>query len=177
MEKIKDKLENIKLEMLFMIVLLAIVIIAGISIFTIATNNKKIENFKDDASSLLSIAKNVYPALEKSGKNEYILTSEDGTSTAICITITGLYENDYLTKEYKDWNGYIVVEKQSNEFTYTLWGTNKKYTLDGYTLEELEEKEKPKKYNDEEFEREVTTSYTGATNKKYNGSCISKKVE
>ena len=136
-----------------------------------------IYNSKKDATSLLSIAKNVYPALEKSGKNQYIVTSEDGTSTAVCITITGLYENDYLTKEYEDWNGYIIVEKQSNEFTYTLWGTNNKYTLDGYSIEDLESKKVLKEYNNEEFERKVKTSFEGSTGKKYNASCISKKVE
>lgn len=180
MEKIKEKLENIKLEALFMIVLLAIVLVAGIAIFSIATKNKKIDNFKEDATSLLTIAKNVYPALEKSGKNNYIITSEDGTSKSICITITGLDENDYLAKDYEDWDGYIVVEKQSNEYTYTLWGTNNEYVLDGYTLEEIEEattKKEITKYNNEEYERKVATSYEGATGKKYNSPCISQKVE
>ncbi len=177
MEKLKDKLENVKLEALFMIVLLAIVLIAGIAIFSISTKNKNIDNFKDDATSLLSIAKNVYPALEKSGKNSYIINSEDGTSEAVCITITGLDENDYLKKEYKDWSGYIVVEKQSGNYTYTLWGTNTKYVLDGVNLEEIEELKELKKYNNEEFERKVTTSFEGANGKKYNSPCISKKVE
>ena len=49
MEKIKDKLENIKLEVLFMIVLLAIFLLAGIAIFGASTKNKKIDNFKEDA--------------------------------------------------------------------------------------------------------------------------------
>ena len=79
--------------------------------------------------SLITIAKNVYPALEKAGKQNYIITSEDGTSKSVCITISGLEENDYFTKEYKDWDGYVIVEKQNNNYTYTLWGTNKKYVL------------------------------------------------
>ncbi len=180
MEKIKTKLENIKLEILFMIVLSAIVIIAGISIFGITTKNKKIDNFKEEAESLLTIAKNIYPALEKSGNQNYIITSEDGSTKSVCITITGLEENDYLTKEYKDWSGYIVVEKQSDNYTYTLWGTNKKYVLNGYNLEEIKNATTSKeitKYNNEEFEREVTSSYEGKSGKKYNSSCISKKVE
>lgn len=180
MEKIKEKLDNIKLEALFMIVLLAIVLVVGIVIFSIATKNKKIDNFKDEAHSLLSIAKNVYPALEKSGKQNYIMTSEDGSSQAVCITITGLDENDYLKKEYKNWSGYIVVEKQNNKYTYTLWGTNKEYVLDGYSLEDIDQattKKEITKYNNEEYERKVTTSFEGISGKKYNGSCISKKVE
>ncbi len=180
MEKIKTKLENIKLEILFMIVLSAIVIIAGISIFGITTKNKKIDNFKEEAESLLTIAKNIYPALEKSGNQNHIITSEDGSTKSVCITITGLEENDYLTKEYKDWSGYIVVEKQSDNYTYTLWGTNKKYVLNGYNLEEIKNATTSKeitKYNNEEFEREVTSSYEGKSGKKYNSSCISKKVE
>jgi hypothetical protein len=180
MEKVKEKLTTIKLEVLFIIVLLAIVIIAGLAIFTMATKNKNIDNFKDDAKSILSVAKNIYPALEKSGNQNYIITSEDGSTRSVCITITGLEENDYLTKEYKDWSGYIVVEKQSDNYTYTLWGTNKKYVLNGYNLEEIKNATTSKeitKYNNEEFEREVTSSYEGKSGKKYNSSCISKKVE
>lgn len=180
MEKIKDKLENIKLEVLFMIVLLAIFLLAGIAIFGASTKNKKIDNFKEDAVSILSLAKNVYPALEKSGKTNYIITSEDGTSKSVCITISGLEENDYFTKEYKNWDGYVIVEKENNNYTYTLWGTNKKYVLAGYNLEEIENatpKKEITEYKNEEFEREVTTSYTSKTNKKYNNPCISKKVE
>ena len=40
MEKIKDKLENIKLEVLFMIVLLAIFLLAGIAIFGASTKGE-----------------------------------------------------------------------------------------------------------------------------------------
>lgn len=180
MEKLKEKLENLKLEVLFMIVLLAIVIIAGISIFSLITKNKNIDNFKEDANSLLSIAKNIYPALEKSNKQNYIITSEDGTTTSICITISGLEENNYLTKEYKDWNGYIVVEKKGENYNYTFWGTNKKYVLNGKTQEEILKSTINKeitRYNNEEFEREVKTSYEGQNGQKYNGSCINEKVE
>lgn len=180
MVKIKEKLENIKLEILFMIVLLAIVLLAGIAIFGIATKNKKIDNFKEDAKSILSVAKNIYPALEKSGKTNYIITSEDGTTSSVCITITGLQENEYLTKEYEQWSGYVVVEKQSDNYTYTLWGTNNKYVLNGFTLEEIENATFDKEiteFNKEEFEKQVTTSYEGKTNKKYNNPCINKKVE
>lgn len=180
MKTIKEKLENIKLEVLFMIVLLAIFLLAGIAIFGASTKNKQIANFKEDAISILSLAKNVYPALEKSNKTNYIISSEDGTSKSVCITISGLEANDYFTKEYKDWDGYVVVEKQNDNYTYTLWGTNKKYVLSGYNLEEIENatiKKEITEYKNEEFEKEVTTSYTSKTNKKYNNPCISKKVE
>jgi hypothetical protein len=180
MGKLKETLENVKLEVLFMVVLLAIVLLAGIAIFGISTKNKKIDNFKEDAISILSVAKNIYPALEKTGKTNHIITSEDGTSTSVCMTLTGLQENNYLTKEYKNWTGYVVVEKQNNNYTYTLWGTNEKYVLNGYTLEEIEKADLDKEiteYDKEEFERQVTTSYEGKTNKKYNNPCISKKVE
>jgi hypothetical protein len=180
MGTIKEKLENVKLEVLFMIVLLAIVLLAGIAIFGVATKNKKVDNFKEDAISILSVAKNVYPALEKSGKTNHIITSEDGTATSVCMTLTGLQDNNYLTKEYKDWSGYVVVEKQNENYTYTLWGTNNKYVLNGYTLEEIENAKLDKEittYTNEEFERQVKTSYEGKTNKKYNNPCISKKVE
>ena len=180
METIKEKLENTKLEVLFMIVLLAIVIIAGITIFSVSTKNKKIDNFKKDATSLLNIAKNVYPALEKSGKQNYIVTSEDGTTSSVCITITGLEENDYLKKEYKDWSGYIIVEKYQEEYTYTLWGTNNKYVLNGYKIEEIENATTKKditKYNNEAFEREVKTSYKSKDGKKFNAPCINEKIE
>lgn len=180
MEKLKDKITNVKLEVLFIIVLLAIVIIAGLAIFTIATKNKNIDNFKDDAKSIVSVAKNIYPALEKSGKIEYIHTSEDGTSTAVCITITGLEENDYLTKKYKNWNGYVVVEKSNNEYTYTLWGTNKKYVYNKIELSSIDGSNVGKEiteYEKEEFERSVKTSFKGKNDQTYYGECISKKID
>lgn len=180
MAKLKEKLTKVKLEILFMVVLLSIVIIAGLTIFSVATKNKNIDNFKDDAKSLLSIAKNVYPALEKSGDTEHIIVSDDATSRAVCITITGLEENDYLTKEYKNWNGYIVVEKNNDEYAYTLWGTNEKYVLNGYSLEEIENATVNKeitKYNNEEFERSVKTSFKGKNDKRYYGECISEKID
>ena len=180
MERIKEKLENTKLEVLFMVVLLAIVLIAGITIFSVATKNKKIDNFKKDAISILSVAKNIYPALEKSGKTNYIITSNDGTTTSVCITLTGLEENNYFTKEYKDWSGYVIVEKQQDKYTYTLWGTNELYTLDGYTLEEIEEAKINKeitKYNKERFEGKVKTSYESKSGKKYSSPCINEKIE
>lgn len=180
MGKIKDKINNVRLEILFMIVLLAIVLLVGIAIFGVTTKNKKINNFKDDAKSILSVAKNVYPALEKSGKTNYVITSDDGTSTSVCITITGLEQNEYLTKEYKKWSGYVVVEKQNENYTYTLWGTNHKYTINGLTLDEIEKstiKKEITKYKKEDFEKQVSTSYKGKNNAKYNNPCISKKVE
>ena len=180
MEKIKDKLTHIKIEILFMIVLLAIVIIIGMAIFSTSIKNKKIDNFKDHAESILSVAKNVYPALEKSGKNDYIISSDDGTSYAVCITITGLEENDYLTKNYENWNGYVVLEKYDDQYTYTLWGTNRQYVLNGYNLESIKEATVGKEittYNNEEFERSVKTSFKGKNDKRYYGECISKKID
>jgi len=180
MEKVKEKLTTIKLEILFIIVLLAIVIIAGLAIFTMATKNKNIDNFKEDAKSILSVAKNIYPALEKTNNTDYIHTSDDGTSKAVCITITGLEENDYLTKKYKNWNGYVVVEKTNNEYTYTLWGTNKKYVYNEIDLLSIEKSSVDKeitKYQKEEFERSVKTSFKGKNDKRYYGECISKKID
>lgn len=180
MEKIKNKLENVKLEVLFMVVLLSIVIVAGISIFGVVTKNKTVDNFKNDAISLLSIAKNVYPSLEKAGKQNYIVTSEDGLSTSICITIDGLKDNDYLVKDYKNWSGYIVVEKKNEEYSYTLWGTNENYVLNGYNMEEIEKattKKEITEYENEQFERKVTSSYIGKDGSKYNSPCINKKID
>ncbi len=179
MDKIKDKLTNIKLELLFIIVLLALVIIAGIAIFSSATKSKQIDNFKDDAQSLLSVGKNVYTNLEKTGNTNYIYSSEDGTSKAVCITINGLEENDYLTKDYSDWDGYIIIEKQSENYIATLWATNKKYVLNGYNFEEIPELSANKeitKYQDENFTGKVKTSFNSKDNK-YNAPCINEKVE
>ena len=127
----KEKLTFSKIEILFMIVMVALVIIAGITVFSITTRNQNIKNLKEDAESLISAAKNAHASFVMSGKTDNIYLNSDGVTKGMCITIKGLDENGFLTREYENWEGYIVIEEGANKkFNYSIWATNEKYVID-----------------------------------------------
>ncbi len=184
------KLTNI--EILSIIVLVAIVIIGGVTLFSIITKNRELSNFKEDVKSLSIVAKNSYNAFVKSGLGNYVITSTDGSTKGMCITLKGLKENDYLTRDYSKWDGYIVIEEMSEDkYHYGLWLTNGKYVIDGYDLNLLEELSLEKgisKYNNEEFSSKVKNNFTGISSKNggtgsvngtlktYEKSCIDERI-
>ncbi|MDE5888638.1 MAG: hypothetical protein K2H20_01315 [Bacilli bacterium] len=192
MDKAKEKLTFSKIEILFMIVMVALVIVAGITVFSVTTQKQNIKNFKDDTLYLTSLAKNSYASFKMTNNTEYIVTGSDGQTKGMCITINGLKENDFLTKEYKDWDGYIVIEEGlNNKYNYSVWVTNKKYVIDGYDSEKLQElttKNGITSYNKESFVSKVSTSFTGTTTdkggsgsstsnlKRYEAKCIDEKI-
>lgn len=194
MDKAKEKLTFSKIEILFMIVMVALVIIAGITVFTISTRKQNIKNFKEDTSELVNLAKNAHAAFTMSGKTSNIVTSTDGTSKGMCITIKGLEANDFPVDNYKDWNGYVVIEETAKEqFSYSVWVTNGKYVIDGYDSKKVPDLTTDKgitSYNDDNFTSKVKTSFTGtsgekggtgstdgSTLKRYEATCINEKVE
>lgn len=194
MDKAKEKLTFSKIEILFMIVMVALVIIAGITVFTLTTRNQNIKNFKEDTSELVNLAKNAHAAFTMSNKTSGIITSTDGTTKGMCITIKGLEANDFPVENYKDWDGYIVIEEtDKQQFNYSVWVTNGKYVIDGYDstkISELTTDEGITSYNDDSFSTKVKTSFTGTSGekggtgstdgsslKRYETACINEKVE
>lgn len=194
MDKITEKLTFSKIELLFMIVMVALVIITGITIFSVTTKNQNISNFKKDTIAIVSLAKNAYAALDMKNNKEYIVTGSDGTTKGMCITIKGLQDNDYTTKEYKNLEGYVVIEEATGKkFNYSVWITNKKYVIDGYDstlIEDLTTKDGLKAYNKDSFTNKVETSFTGTSGakggtgstdgsnlKRYEAKCINEKIE
>lgn len=193
MDKEKEKLTFSKIEILFMVVMVALVIISGITVFSLTTRNKNISNFKEDTEFIISIAKNAHASFFMQDKTSHLYTSADGTTKGMCFTINGLIENDFLSKDYKDWDGYVVIEEPVlNQFKYSVWITNKKYVIDGYDsskISELTINEGLTAYNDDKFTTKVKTSFTGTTKekggtglsdknvKRYEGTCINEKIE
>lgn len=194
MDKNKEKLTFSKIEILFMVVMVALVIVAGITVFSLTTRNQNISNFKKDAASLISATKNAYAGFTLSGKTSNIVTSTDGTHKGMCITIKGLEANDFLVKEYEGWDAYIVVEETSTkQHKYTIWATNGKYVIDGYESNEISDislKDGIKADNNDSFTSKVKTSFTGTSSekggtgssdgkvlKRYETACITEKVE
>ena len=194
MDKAKEKLTFSKIEILFIIVMVALVIIAGITVFSLTTRNQNIKNFKEDTIELVNLAKNAHAAFTMSDKTSGIITSTDGTTKGMCITIKGLEANDFPTSNYKDWNGYIVIEETDKlQFNYSVWVTNGKYVIDGYDSKKIESltiDDGITSYNDDNFTNKVKTSFTGTSGdkggtgssdgtslKRYEGACINEKVE
>ena len=191
MNKIKDRLRISKIDFLIIIVLLAIFVGIGIAVSTSVTKKQTITNFKNDTEYLVNIAKNSYKYFEKNNSN-YIINSSDGDTKGMCITINGLKKNDFLIQDYKDWEGYIVIEESANnKYSYSVWLTNHKYAVDGYEVSEIEKltlKKGLDKYNNQTFLKKdnftgttSTKGGTGGTNessvKIYEGKCINEKIE
>lgn len=194
MSKIKEKIKLTDIEALFLIVATSIVILGGLLIFSSSTKNQEITNFKDDVKSLVSLSKNAYLNISENN-SDLIINSSDGTTKGLCITIDGLKKNDFLTKGYDDWDGYIVIEENisNNKLTYSAWLTNKEYSLDGYEEEliaDLKLDEGITKYNNELFSTKVRQNFTGTSSdkggtgnaggtklKQYDAKCLNDKIE
>ena len=190
----KEKVTFSKIEIIFMVVMVALVVVGGITVVSITTRNQNVYNIKRETESIISAAKNAYASFLIGGKNDYIVTSEDGTSNGMCITIKGLYENDFLIKDYKDWDGYVVIEESNTKrYNYSVWITDKKFVINGYDsnkISELSLKDGITKYNNDKFTNKVETSFTGTggdkggtgssdgkTLKRYEAKCINEKIE
>lgn len=193
MNKLKDKLRISKMDFLIIIVLLAFFVGIGLIVSTSVTKNQNITNFKSDTEYLVNIAKNSYKYLSDHNSN-YVINSSDGDTKGLCITMNGLKKNDFLIQDYKDWEGYFVIEETTNgKYSYTVWLTNHKYAVSGYEVSEIEKltlKNGLEKYNNHSFSHKVEDSFTGTTStkggtggsnessvKKYEGKCINEKIE
>ncbi len=193
MNKYKDKLTFSRLEILCMIVMSAIVIVGGLTIVLLATNSQKVSNFKDEANNLIDASKIAYLSYKKQN-DSHIVVGDDGETKGMCITIEGLSKNDYLTKVYNDWDGYIVIEEGKNDnYHYSIWLTNKEYVISGYDETKIKDLKMDKgitKYKDERFAYNVRNSFTGtsgekggtgsidgSTLKQYTAECINEKIE
>ncbi len=193
MDKYKDKLTFSRLEILCMIVLVAIFVTGGITIVALATRNQNATNLKQEAVSIISDAKTAYKYYSILENNEYIVTSSDGESKGMCITLDGLVNNDFTTKTYDKWDGYVVIEESNNNIHYSIWLTDKKYVIDGYDSSKLNELKLDKgitKYKDEKFAYNVRKKFTGTSGdkggtgnsngtslKEYEANCLNEKIE
>ncbi len=188
----EEKLEFSKIEILIMVVLVALVIIAGTTVVSITTRNRKVSNFKEDANYIVNAAKNAYNSFKITNKTNRTVLGSDGITKGTCITIRGLEDNGFLTDQYKSWDGYIVIEEASDvSFRYSAWLTNKKYVINGYDsnkIKDLSIKDGLEKFNDDDLSGKVRTSFTGTTTdkgglsdsgslKRYETACINEKID
>lgn len=173
-----------KIETLIIVVIVAVLLLLGIILVSATTTNKNLDTFKKDTTSILNASKNVYGNLEKK-ESSYITTSSEAISTGVCITLNGLKENDYLENEYKNWDGYVVIEKDlNNNYTYIAWLTNGKYIIDGYSLDKISELSSKEIVKGKEIEI-PDSSFKGTSSDKgglskitnYNQKCIDEKIE
>ena len=186
----EDKLSFSSIEILLMIVMVALVVVSAIAVVSMTTRKQNVKKFKEESLNIVSEAKNAYAAFSIQKKTEYIVSSDDGLTKGMCITLNGLYENGYSTNKYDKYDGYVVIEESADHnYNYSLWFTNKKYVIDGYDSEKLKDLELNKgitAYNKDSFTSKVRTSFTGTTKdkgglsenvKRYEAKCVDEKIE
>lgn len=192
MDKLTEKMTFSNIEKLFIVVMVALAILAGVVVFSLTTRKRNIENFKGDTEHIISLAKNAYSSFDMNN-NKNIVTSDDGKTKGMCITLKGLEENGFITNDYDDWDGYIVIEESNKNYHYAIWITNGKYVIDGYDstkIAELDLDNGIEKYNDDSFTSKVKTSFTGTSGDKggtgssdgssltrFEAACVNEKVE
>ena len=165
------------LEILIIIVIAGIALICGLVIAFSAKKNGEMKTFQDRAVEIIGVSKQVFNDFERDNKTDYI--GSINNSKGMCITLNGLYKNDYYTKELKDYEGYVVIEKVNDDITYTLWLTNKKFVIKGIDSEKIETEKAKKIISDigkEKFSMDIKTSFKG-NNGTYTATCIDEKVE
>lgn len=183
MEKKKEKMTFSKIEILFMIVLVALLMAAGITVFTITTNSRKEQNLKAEATQLSRLAVNTYTYLEHKGNDEYIVVGSDGTTKGMCITAKALDPETKL-------DGYFVVEETIGKKKVTgVWLTDNSRVIEGYSsdkIKDLKANSGLTKYNGDKLAERVATSFTGIskdngglneTPNRYEVKCINEKIE
>ena len=187
MVMIKDRNGFSTLEILVIIVLVSVALVGGLAIVSVTTKKANVEEFKDEATPIVNAAKNAYLSFVIEKKDQYIATSNDGTTKAMCITINGLRENGFYSQD-NDYDGYVVVEQiDSKNFKFSLWFTDKKFVIDGYEstkIKDLSNKDGITEYKDEKFVDKVKNSFKGTTeekggtgNKIYEKACVNEKIE
>lgn len=182
-EKKKEKLTFSKIEILFMLVLMALLMTAGITVFTITTNNRKEQNLKEEAVRLSSLAVNTYTYLQHKDDTEHIVVGSDGTTKGMCITAKALDDDT-------EFDGYFVVEEtMAKKKVISVWLTDNRLVIDGFTSDKVKDLKSGAgltKYNNNKFTERVMSSFTGAnkdngglesTPNRYEVECINVKID
>lgn len=131
------------IELLAVIVILAILMVAAGAAVMTTMNNAKINNFKNEALSVLNTATNAYTdiSMSASDSGKYLVNSGSATYKGMCITLSGLVTNGYLDKDLNDGTtrGVVLVEVpfQGGATSYTIWMTDSTYGIPGYEKNEI----------------------------------------
>ena len=171
------KEKKIQLETFSVIILVTLILTVGIMIFNTLTTRRKVENFEKESELVIGAAKNAYIAFSKEELPNYLATSTDGTTKAMCITLKGLEKNNLLTQDLSKWDGYVVIE-MGEKTTYKIWLTDKNYIIKGIEesdIKNLKMNKTLEKYNKEELSDDVKNSFSST--KRYESKCINEKIE
>ena len=171
------KEKKIQLETFSVIILVTLILTVGIMIFNTLTTRRKVENFEKESELVIGAAKNAYIAFSKEELPNYLATSTDGTTKAMCITLKGLEKNNLLTQDLSKWDGYVVIE-MGEKTTYKIWLTDKNYIIKGIEesdIKNLKMNKTLEKYDKEELSDDVKNSFSST--KRYESKCINEKIE
>ncbi len=171
------KEKKLQLETFSVIILVTLILTVGIMIFNTLTTRRKVENFEKESELVIGAAKNAYIAFSKEELPNYLATSTDGTTKAMCITLKGLEKNNLITQDLSKWDGYVVIE-MGEKTTYKIWLTDKNYIIKGIEesdIKNLKINKTLEKYDKEELSDDVKNSFSST--KRYESKCINEKIE
>jgi hypothetical protein len=171
------KEKKLQLETFSVIILVTLILTVGIMIFNTLTTRRKVENFEKESELVIGAAKNAYIAFSKEELPNYLATSTDGTTKAMCITLKGLEKNNLITQDLSKWDGYVVIE-MGEKTTYKIWLTDKNYIIKGIEesdIKHLKINKTLEKYDKEELSDDVKNSFSST--KRYESKCINEKIE
>ena len=127
-------------ELLAVIVILAILMVAAGAAVMSTLNNARVNTFKNEALSAISIADNMYTEISMNPvESRKYLKNNDGDASykGMCVTLNGLVLNGYLNKELENGEGLrgvVLIEVPFNggATKRSIWITNGTYALTGY---------------------------------------------
>jgi prepilin-type N-terminal cleavage/methylation domain-containing protein len=126
-------------ELLAVIVILAILMVSAGAAIMSTLNNARVNTFKNEALSAISIADNMYTeiSMNPTDARNYLKNSSDSNYKGMCVTLNGLVLNGYLNKELDDGKalrGVILIEVpfDGGATKRSIWITNGTYAISGY---------------------------------------------
>lgn len=94
---------------------------------------------KNEAISSLNAATNLYTdiSMDKEKSEKYLITSNNATHKAFCITTDGLIANNYLRKNNSKGVFLIEFSFQDGTYSYIVWIHNNKLGIPGYEKNQI----------------------------------------
>ena len=128
---VKKKKGFTLIELLAVIVILAVIMLIGVTaVGPIMTKSKK-SSLGDEGLALVDAAKTAFHYEQANG-------TKIRTNSSACFSYEFLIKNGYYDKSSNDYGGSVLIEFDSsnNTYSYKFWISNEEYQYSGVTVDE-----------------------------------------